>query len=69
LSIAGQNVLLAYLLSDLFPSAIDLFHLEAWYGGLAEPYFVCAIARSAGCALVLLSLTATLNRIGFRLQL
>jgi heparan-alpha-glucosaminide N-acetyltransferase len=69
LAVAGQNVLLAYLLSDLLPSALGLFHLDGWYGGLAEPYLACAIARSAGCALVLLAITAGLNRLGFRLQL
>lgn len=68
-AIAGQNVFLAYLLSDLLPSAIGLFHLNGWYSGLAEPYLACAIARSAGCALVILAVSAGLNRLGFRLQL
>lgn len=68
-ALAGQNVFLAYLLSDLLPSAIGLLHLNGWYGGLAEPYLACAIARSAGCALVILAVSAGLNRLGFRLQL
>jgi len=68
-SLAGQNVLLAYLLSDLVPSAIDFVGLDDWYGGLAAPNLACAVARSAGCAAVLLCLTAGLNRLGFRLRL
>ncbi len=69
LVVAGQNVLLAYLLSEMLPSAIDLFHLNAWYGGLAEPDLVHAVTRSAGCAAIILGATAALNRLGFRLKL
>jgi heparan-alpha-glucosaminide N-acetyltransferase len=69
LVVAGQNVLLAYLLSEMLPSAIDLFHLNVWYGGLAKPDLVHAVMRSAGCAVVILGATAALNRIGFRLKL
>jgi predicted acyltransferase len=68
-AVAGQNVFLAYLISEMLPSAIDLLHLGNWYGGLAEPGLAHAIARSAGCALVILCLTAALNRVGFRLKL
>jgi heparan-alpha-glucosaminide N-acetyltransferase len=68
-AIAGQNVFLAYLLSEMLPSAIDLLHLGNWYGGLAEPGLAHAVTRSAGCALLVLCLTAALNRIGFRLKL
>jgi len=68
-AIAGQNVFLAYLLSEMLPSAIDLLHLDNWYGGLAGPNLAHAVARSAGCALVILCLTAALNRVGFRLKL
>lgn len=69
LSIAGQNVLLAYLLSDLLPSAIDWLQLSDWYGGLAGHNLACAVAKSAGCAVILLAATAGLNRLGFRLKL
>jgi len=69
LILAGQNVFLAYLLSDLLPSAIDLLRLDDWYGGLAAPGLACAVARSAGCALILLAATIGLNRLGFRLKL
>jgi heparan-alpha-glucosaminide N-acetyltransferase len=69
LAIAGQNVLLAYLLSEMMGSVLDLINLGDWYGGLAEHTLAGAIARSAGCGVVLLALTAGLNRIGFRLKL
>jgi heparan-alpha-glucosaminide N-acetyltransferase len=68
-SIAGQNVLLAYLFSEMLPAVLELFHLDDWYSGLAEHGLACAIIRSAGCAVVLLALTALLNRAGFRLKL
>jgi heparan-alpha-glucosaminide N-acetyltransferase len=69
LAIAGQNVLLAYLISEMLPSALDLFRLSPWYGGLAEHGLVSAVARSAACGVVILCITAGLNRIGLRLKL
>jgi len=69
LAIAGQNVLLAYLLSEMMGAVLDLVHLGDWYGDLAEHTLAGAIARSAGCGVVLLTITAGLNRIGFRLKL
>ena len=69
LAIAGQNVLLAYLLSEMMGAVLDLVHLGDWYGGLAEHTLAGAIARSAGCGVALLAITAGLNRIGFRLKL
>jgi len=69
LAIAGQNVLLAYLLSEMMESVLELLHLGDWYGGLAEHSLAGAITRSAGCGIVLLAITAGLNRIGFRLKL
>jgi predicted acyltransferase len=69
LAIAGQNVLLAYLLSEMMGAVLDLVHLGDWYGDLAEHTLAGAIARSAGCGVVLLAITAGLNRIGFRLKL
>jgi hypothetical protein len=40
------------------------------YGGLAGHHLAWAIARSAGCvAILLLGVTAGLNRLGFRLKL
>jgi heparan-alpha-glucosaminide N-acetyltransferase len=69
LAIAGQNVLLAYLLSEMMGSVLDLIHLGDWYGGLAEHTLAGAIARSAGCGVLVLAIAAGLNRIGFRLKL
>jgi predicted acyltransferase len=69
LAIAGQNVLLAYLLSEMLGGWLDLLNLGDWYDGLAADSLRGAVTRSAGCGLVLLCLTAGLNRIGFRLKL
>ena len=69
LATAGQNVLLAYLLSEMQESIFDLLHLGDWYDSLAEGSLAAAIARSVGCGIVILLLTAGLNRIGFRLKL
>jgi heparan-alpha-glucosaminide N-acetyltransferase len=69
LAIAGQNVLLAYLLSEMMGAVLDLLNLGDWYGGLSEHTLAGAIARSAGCGIVLLAITAGLNRVGFRLKL
>ncbi|HTQ40416.1 MAG TPA: DUF5009 domain-containing protein [Pirellulales bacterium] len=69
LSIAGQNVLLAYLLSEMQESVFNLLGWDDWYEGLAGPHLANAIGRSVGCAVFILCLTALLNRIGFRLKL
>jgi len=63
LVLAGQNVLLAYLLSEMLPSPFDLIPIShpsslAWY-----------VLRCAAWAGLLLWLTAGLNRLGFRLKL
>jgi hypothetical protein len=63
LSIAGQNVLLAYLLSEMLPSPFELVHFNdppglAWY-----------VFRCAAWSVLLLWLTAGLNRLGFRLKI
>jgi heparan-alpha-glucosaminide N-acetyltransferase len=68
-AIAGQNVFLAYLISDMLPSVINLLHLDDCYGRLAGASLAHAVACSAGCAVVILCLTAALNRVGFRLKL
>jgi predicted acyltransferase len=69
LSVAGENVLLAYLISEMLPSALDLFHLDNFYDGLAGHNLATAVGRSAACAAVILCATAGLNRAGFRLKL
>jgi predicted acyltransferase len=63
LSLAGQNVLLAYLLSEMLPSPFGFIHFDnppglAWY-----------VFRCLAWAGLLLWLTVRLNRLGFRLKL
>ena len=69
LALAGQNVLLAYLISEWLPGFLDAVHLGDWYDSLSEPNLACSILRSVGCGVVILALTVGLNRIGFRLKL
>ncbi|MEN6333241.1 MAG: DUF5009 domain-containing protein [Phycisphaerales bacterium] len=69
LSVAGRNVLLAYLLSNMLWFVLDLSRLGGWYGRLAEPHLANAVARSAGVAVVILAFSVVLNRLGFRLKL
>jgi predicted acyltransferase len=68
-AVAGRNVLLAYLLSNLLGPALDLLRLGDWYSRLAGPDLANAVARSAGTAVVVLSLSVAINRLGFRLKL
>ena len=69
LALAGVNVFLAYLISEMVPSLLEVTHLNGWYSSLAWSNLGCAVARSAGCALAILCVTAGLNRVGFRLKL
>jgi predicted acyltransferase len=69
LAVAGANVLLAYLLSEMLPSALDLARLGDWYGSLGATSLVGSVARSAGCGVFVLAVAAGLNRLGFRLAL
>lgn len=66
---AGSNVLLAYLLSEMLPSLITLVGLGAAYGRLAGPTLANALARSLGCAAVVLAASVFINRAGLRLRL
>jgi len=68
-ALAGGNVLLAYLLSEMLPSLLEVLRLDDWYAGLAQSNLAGAITRSAACAALLLAVTALLNRLGFRLKL
>jgi predicted acyltransferase len=68
-AIAGQNVLLAYLISEGMGSFLDLLHWGDWYAHLSGVNLALACARSAGCGVVILAFTALLNRLGFRLKL
>jgi predicted acyltransferase len=69
LSVAGENVLLAYLLSEMQGATFSLLGWDSWYDGLNQPDLAHAIGRSIGCAVVILCITALLNRAGFRLKL
>jgi predicted acyltransferase len=68
LVLSGQNVLLAYLISEMLPGLLDALGLSAGYGRLAAT-LPSAIARSIVCGIVILSISTSLNRIGFRLKL
>jgi heparan-alpha-glucosaminide N-acetyltransferase len=69
LALAGQNVLLTYLFSEMLPELLDVLHLGDWYDSLSQPCLLSACARSALCGIVLLLATVGLNRVGFRLKL
>ncbi len=69
LALAGQNVLLTYLFSEMLPGLLDVLHLGDWYDSLSAASLTAAIARSAACGVLLLALTVGLNKIGFRLKL
>ena len=69
LAVAGQNVLLPYLISEMLPYLLGLAGIEGWYEGIAGPTLSHAIARSAICSVAILSFSVGLNRLGFRLKL
>jgi hypothetical protein len=69
LALAGQNVLLTYLFSEMLPGLLDVLHLGDWYDHLSEGSLLSAVTRSVLCGVVLLLLTVGLNRVGFRLKL
>lgn len=68
LALAGQNVLLAYLISDLWAVLLNALHLGGVYSSLAAN-LPSAVARSTICGVLILLLSIGLNRIGFRLKL
>lgn len=68
LVLAGQNVLLAYLISEMLPGLLDALGLGEGYGRLAAT-LPTAIARSIVCGLVVLVISTSVNRVGFRLKL
>jgi heparan-alpha-glucosaminide N-acetyltransferase len=69
LALAGQNVLLAYLISEMQESLFDVLQLGDWYGSLSESNLTSAVARSALCGVLILLVVSGLNRLGFRLKL
>jgi heparan-alpha-glucosaminide N-acetyltransferase len=68
-ALAGRNVLLAYLLSEMLPSALALSGLDDWYDKVGNINLAAAITRSAGLGIVLLAATVGLNRLGFRIKI
>ncbi len=68
LALAGKNVLLAYLISEMWPGLASALHFEDWYDHLAQN-LPSAIVRSALCGVLILLASTALNRIGFRLKL
>jgi hypothetical protein len=68
-SLAGANVLLAYLLSEMFPSLAGLAHVDGFLDRISAISLTTAILRSAGLAVAILAATVGLNRIGFRLKI
>ena len=67
-AMAGQSVLLAYLISEMLPGLLDALHFGDAYGHLAAD-LPAAIVRSGLCGLLVLLGSTSLNRIGFRLRL
>jgi predicted acyltransferase len=68
-ALAGRNVLLAYLLSEMLPSAASLSHMDELLAKIGELGLAAAIARSAAIAAALLAVTVGVNRLGFRLKI
>jgi predicted acyltransferase len=69
LALAGQNVLLAYIFSEMLDSVSNILHVDDVYSRVAEHGLAAAIARAAIAAAAVLFVTVGLNRIGFRLKL
>jgi len=68
LSVAGRNVLLVYLISNVLPSAFDLLG-QGWFWGILQSGLTAAILTSAACGVLILGASAGLNRMGFTLRL
>jgi heparan-alpha-glucosaminide N-acetyltransferase len=68
-ALAGRNVLLAYLLSEMLPSAFAVLGVDQWYDKAGNLNLAAAIARSAAMGVALLAATVGLNRLGFRLRI
>ena len=69
LTIAGANVLLAYLLSEMLHPLLDVMCLRDCYSQFLNLNLSCALVGTAACSVAILVLTALLNRLGFRLKL
>jgi predicted acyltransferase len=65
---AGNNVLLAYLISEMLPGLLEALGLGGAYAHLSAN-LPSAIARSVMCAVLVLLVSVGLNRVGLRLKL
>ena len=68
LALAGQNVLLAYLISEMVPSIVSVLHLDDYIDHLTAN-LTPGILFSVLCGVLILLVSTTLNRLGFRLKL
>lgn len=68
LSIAGQNVLLAYLLRDFIASLLPFLHFEGVYQTFASG-LAAALVRSLAWAIAIVLASNGLNRLGFHVKL
>ena len=68
LALAGQNVLLAYLISEMLPALFEVLRWSESYDHLATT-LPSAIIRSIISAALILLVSTGLNRVGFRLKL
>ena len=68
MQLAGRNVLLAYLISEMLPGLIDALHLDKFYNAIPAN-LPLAIFRSVLCAIFVLAVSTGLNRVGLRLKL
>jgi len=69
LALAGGNVLLAYLLSEMWHPFLDVVQLRRFYDQFAELNLACALIRAASCSIAVVALTTLINRLGLRLKL
>jgi len=69
LTIAGGNVLLAYLLSEMLHPFLDVMGLRDYYSGFLNLNLICALVGTSACSVGILALAVLLNRLGFRLKL
>jgi heparan-alpha-glucosaminide N-acetyltransferase len=68
-AVAGQNVLMAYLLHNLLYPAMDILNVSSVYQRFADAGLGFAVGRSLLCAFLVLGLASCLNRCGLRLRL
>ena len=69
LTMAGGNVLLAYLLSAIYFSVMINLGLGDWYRSIGQMDLTYAIVRASSISILIVSFTVMLNRFGFRLKL